>query len=269
MLIDNLYGQSTNSSASGEQEQRSSRVAQLAQHFYQFNMHPADRLLGCLICVDKSNQLSVCLEPDSHQSSVLEIEMRGVDGELVKKVYEKPIRRLDALNEQSNRRQTVTLKPGDVFFYHPLLAQSILFGQPTAENPIENIAFDLIEGSEKRILALNVFYGSADLTRVIRDWGSRFGKSASFQSPFQRLKQIDELLAPEEERLAAESELTIEQSQPSEQEPVLEHTDDDFKSFNVQIYIGNSIVNLEQVSWKLFLHSTPAIPFRLFEIMCF
>lgn len=256
MLIDNLYNQSVSSS------EHSSEVAQLAQHFYQFNVHPADRLLGCLICVDKSNQLSVCLEPASHQSSVLEIEMRGVDGELVKKIYEKPIRRLDALNEQSDRRQTIILRPGDVFFYHPLLAQSVLFGQPTSENPIENIAFDLIEGSETRILALNVFYGSADLKRVIRDWGTRFDKSATIQNPLQRLKLVDQLLDPEDDRLSAGP--ARERSQ--EQDPALEQPNDDLKSFNVQIYIGNSIVNLEQVSSKLFFNAIPLLQNYVFLI---
>lgn len=239
MLIDDLYGQAANS------------TAQLAQHFYQFNIHPSDRLLGCLICVEKSNQLTICLEPDSHQSSILEIEMRGVDGELVKKIFEKPIRRLDALNEASDRRQTVTLKPGDVFLYHPLLAQSVGFAQPASENPIENLTFDLVKNPDTRILALNVFYGSADLTRVIRDWGSRFNKSASYKTPFYRLNQLDQLLEQKEDHishLSVESQLLREQSQLSEQDEEPKQTDDDFKTLNVQIYIGNSIINLDQVS---------------------
>ena len=237
MLIDDLYHQAANKSS-----------AQLAQHFYQFNIHPSDRLLGCLICVDKSNQLTICLEPDSHQSSILEIEMRGVDGELVKKIFEKPIRRLDTLNEQSDRRQTVILKPGDVFLYHPLLAQSVLFGQPTSENPNENLTFDLVKNPETRILALNAFYGTADLTRVIRDWGSRFAKSASFKTPFYRLNQLDRLLEQEDDQLSVESRLLREQIPLSEQDETREQADDDFKTLNVQIYIGNSIINLDQVS---------------------
>ena len=246
MLIDDSYVRPTNLPARDEPGQEHlSSVAQLAQHFYQFNAHPTDRLLGCLICVDKSNQLTICLEPDSHQSSVLEIEMRGVNGELVKKIWEKPIRRLETLNEQSDRRQTITLKPGDVFLYHPLLAQSVLFGQPASENQIENLTFDLIKGSEARILALNIFYGSADLTRVIRDWGSRFKQSANFENPFQRLKRLEQLLERDDDQLSAESQLFRERNQLSEQDQAL---DEDFKSFNVQIYIGNSIVNLEQVS---------------------
>lgn len=233
MIIDNLYSQSVNSSNSIKNELNQD-LTQLAQHFYQFNIHPADRLLGCLICTDNSNQLKICLEPATHQSSMLEIEMRGVDGELVKTIYEKPIRRLEQLNEiqHSDTRQIISLQPGDVLLYHPLLAQSILFEQ-TNETEIENLTLNLNESSQ--ILALNVFYGSADLTRVIRSWGTRYAKSANFKTPLQRLNLLDKLLV-ENQNLKESNEL-LEQNQT-----------DDLKSLNVQIFIGNSIVNLDQVS---------------------
>ena len=250
MLIDSLYSQSFQLKENDLNRDLSS-FAQLAQHFYQFNLHPADRLLGCLICVENSNQISVCLEPASHQSSRLEIEMRGPDGELVKKVYEKPVRRLETLNEQTDSRQLITLQPGDVFFYHPLLAQSIIFEQQTTESEIflENLTLNLTESSESQIanhiLALNVFYGSADLTRVIRNWGARYTESASFRTPIDRLKLLEQLLA---KNLALEEANDALKEENKLLDQVVHERNDDLKSLNVQIYIGNSIVNLEQVS---------------------
>lgn len=212
-------------------------VALLAQHFYQFNIHPSDRLIGCLLCVEGSNQLKVSVEPSSHQSSVLEIEMRGPDGQLINKIYEKPIRRLDALNEnQSDRNQIITLKPGDVFFYHPLLAQSIIIEPQQTDAKIlenlENLSSKETE-SDEQILGLNIFYGSADLTRVERDFSVQFDKSASFQSPLQKLNLVDQLFENEKDK-----ELIVRDK---------DEQSSDLKLFNVSIYIGNSIVNLDQV----------------------
>ena len=241
MIIDNLNSQSVNSSEAlavqNEFNQNLTSFAQLSQYFYQFNIHPADRLLGCLLCIDK--QITVCLEPASHQCACLEIEMRDSNGDLIKKIYEKPIRRIETLNEQTDRRQLIILKPGDIFFYHPLLAQSLLFEQLTSE-------FDR-EIKQNQILGLNIFYGSADLTRVMRNWGTHFTKSASHKTPFEHLKLLDQLLerieaedANGEELLNEKNQLLIDQ--------LHEQSNDDLKSINVQIFIGNSIVNLEQVS---------------------
>jgi hypothetical protein len=146
--------------------------------------HNVDRLVGVILSTQAMDQsrLAICLEPGSHHSGRLEIQTLLPDsGRVQHTIYERPIRLQqqspstvtlqspsdENKNENKNDQQelnqqlkVIRLKVGDLFLFHPMLANRVLFE--------ENLLPPLSNQPAFNILALQLLFGAHDVQPVQR-----------------------------------------------------------------------------------------------------
>ena len=168
------------------------RPEQMQRQLPLLPFHSPDRLVGVMLSTQSmhDSRLAIWLQPGSHRSGRLETQMQQPDGRICNQVFEHPQRLppTDSTNGDhrlstsitgfdpllghvypawSNEAQphVVRLAPGDLFFFHPLLAHRLLFEEnrpppPRQSTPLVNI------------LALQLWFGASEILPIRRNFAS-------------------------------------------------------------------------------------------------
>jgi hypothetical protein len=157
---------------------------QLQRHLPLLPFHNTDRLTGVMLSTQSmtDSRLAIWLQPGSHRSGRLESQSLHSNGQLINRVFENPrsiggIVRSDGQSlaplspidlppfqsiAGSDPPKVLRLAPGDLFFFHPLLAHRLLFEE---NRPAPSLAEMPVN-----ILALQLWFGSADIVPIQRQF---------------------------------------------------------------------------------------------------